>query len=75
MARLAREIAGTIIISVNDHPEMRRAFAGLPMQSIGIVYTVGGSQNAQDAKELIIGNWREGWRAPKSLTAQTGLGF
>lgn len=75
MASLARSIDGTMIISVNDHPQMRRAFAGLPMRDVGISYTVGGMQNAQETKELIIGNWRGGWPAPRPLTAQAGLGF
>jgi DNA adenine methylase len=73
MARLAREMQGTIIISVNDHHDMRRIFDGLPTRTVDIEYTVGGAANAQAAKELIIGNWRDGWQAPRSLTQQLGL--
>ena len=42
LAAAARSMQGTMIISVNDHPEMRRAFAGLHMQAVPIAYTVGG---------------------------------
>jgi DNA adenine methylase len=73
MAAAARSIQGTMIISVNDHPEMRRAFAGLHMRAVGITYTVGGGQNTADRQELIIGNWPDGWPAPRSLTSQVPL--
>jgi DNA adenine methylase len=73
MASLARSMAGTIIITVNDHPEMRRIFDGLAMQSVGITYTVGGADRAHEARELIIGNWRNGWPAPRPLSQQLGI--
>jgi len=57
MAALAKSIAGKMIISVNDIPEMRQAFDGLVMESVGINYTVGGAKNVKAAKELIIRNW------------------
>jgi DNA adenine methylase len=72
MAALARSIDGTMIISVNDHPAMREAFAGLPMRSEAITYTVGGGAGV-DRQELVIGNWRGGWPAPRPLTQQYGL--
>lgn len=51
------DINGKMIISVNDIPEMRQAFDGLAMESVGINYTVGGAKNVKAAKELIIRNW------------------
>ncbi|MDH4229947.1 MAG: DNA adenine methylase [Nitrospirota bacterium] len=61
MADLARTIKGKMIISVSDHPEMRRAFAGLPMREVPITYTVGGKtangNHVKRATELIILNW------------------
>ena len=57
MAELARSIRGRMIISVNDIPEMREAFDGLVMRTLGIRYTVGGSQQGRQAKELLIWNW------------------
>lgn len=73
LAQAARTIEGQMIISVNDHPEMRRVFSGLEMRSVEIVYTVGGADRQAERKELIIGNWRDGWPAPRSLTQQLGL--
>lgn len=57
MASLARSIAGKMVISVNDIPEMRQAFAGLTMETVEITYTVGGGGRASQKGELIIRNW------------------
>lgn len=73
LAHFARNAAGTVIISVNDHPDMRRAFAGLEMRSIPITYTIGGGSNRADRAELIIGNWSNGW--PASVGHQEGFAF
>ena len=57
MAELARTIKGRMLISVNDIPEMRPAFAGLNMESVPITYTVGGAgRNRVKTVELIIRN-------------------
>jgi len=70
LSHVARTIAGTMIISVNDHHDMRRVFAGLPMQSFPITYTVGGTGSAQETAELIIGNWPDGCPKPRPLSSQ-----
>lgn len=57
MAELARTIKGKMVISVNDIPEMRKAFAGLNRESVDITYTVGGQGKANKTAELIIRNW------------------
>lgn len=58
LAELARTIKGKMVISVNDIPEMRQAFAGLTMESLPITYTVGGGKKGSKAAELVIRNWR-----------------
>ncbi|MBL3601310.1 MAG: DNA adenine methylase [gamma proteobacterium endosymbiont of Lamellibrachia anaximandri] len=55
MARLAREVDGMMIISVNNIPEMREVFAGLHMDTKPIKYTVGGGAGSE-AEELLIWN-------------------
>lgn len=57
MAELAKTIKGKMVISVNDIPEMRKAFAGLTMESVDITYTVGGQGKANKTAELIIRNF------------------
>ncbi|OOZ36106.1 hypothetical protein [Solemya velesiana gill symbiont] len=46
---------GALIISINDHPDIRRAFDGLHIKEVGITYTVGGGAGSE-ARELIIWN-------------------
>lgn len=66
LADFARQATGTVIISVNDHPDMRQVFSDLEMRSVPITYTVGGSDRPADRHELIIGNWRGGWPETQS---------
>lgn len=55
MAQLASIIKGAMLITVNDHPDMHKAFKGLHMETINITYTVGG-KGGKKAKELLIWN-------------------
>ncbi|MEL4887847.1 DNA adenine methylase [Pectobacterium betavasculorum] len=55
MAQLAREIKGKMIVSVNDIPEMRQAFEGLNLQSVGINYSLSGKPVPR--RELVICNF------------------
>jgi DNA adenine methylase len=57
MAQLMGSMKGKAILSINDHPDIRRVFSDYDMQSAGIAYTVGGAGNRKEAKELIIKNW------------------
>ena len=58
MAELARTVKGRMIVSVNDIPEMRQAFAGLAIERVDINYTVGGAGRSKaKSGELIIRNW------------------
>lgn len=68
MAELARSIKGKMIITVNDHPMMREVFAGLPMDVVGIKYTVGNRHGeARQTGELIIRNREQGFGGNLSL--------
>ncbi|QSB02671.1 DNA adenine methylase [Methylomonas sp. EFPC1] len=57
MASKAKTIAGKMIISLNDTPEMRAVFGDLNLQSVGIDYTVAGGDKRKPARELIIRNF------------------
>jgi len=58
MADLARTIKGRMVISVNDIPEMRQAFEGLPMERLEIRYSLGGTgQKRPVSGELLIRNF------------------
>jgi DNA adenine methylase len=56
MAAALSEIAGTFLLSINDHPEVRRIFGGFAMAEVQLLYSIGGGGNATEARELIISN-------------------
>lgn len=58
LADLMRTMSGKAIVSVNDHPAMRKAFDGFHQETLSIRYTVGGSAATRGEKgELLIRNW------------------
>lgn len=58
LAGLLRTMQGKALVSVNDIPEMRRAFAGLAMERLTINYTVGKVGKARaETGELLIRNY------------------
>lgn len=57
MAATMRSMQGKAMLSINDHPDVRKCFAGLHTLEVPIKYTVGGGQNAVDRTELVISNW------------------
>lgn len=57
MSRLMRSIKGKAILSINDHPDIRQVFKGLPADRVPIKYTPGGAGRSQTTYELIIRNW------------------
>lgn len=56
MAEQLAGIEGRFLLSLNDHPEVRRIFAGFAMVEVDITYTVGGGDKAQRTTELVISN-------------------
>jgi DNA adenine methylase len=55
MAAFAGSIAGKVIISVNDHVDMRKVFAGQNIKAVTARYSVG--DNGQRAGEIIVRNF------------------
>ena len=61
MASMVRNLKGRAMISINDHSEIREAFAGLTMFDLGIKYSIGNNQAIPgESKELVITNWEAG---------------
>jgi DNA adenine methylase len=56
MAAKLRALKGRAIVSLNDHPDIRRVFEGFTMESLEIKYTVNASAPA-DRRELVIFSW------------------
>ena len=57
MAALMSSMKGKAILSINDHPDIRRCFDGYDMESLSIDYTVGGGANRVERGELVIYSW------------------
>ena len=61
MADLARSMKGRVMISINDHPDIREVFAGLVFHGLGIKYSVANNHGgAGESRELVITNWDPG---------------
>lgn len=56
MAELLGQVRGKAIISLNDHPDIRRVFGRYHIESTDITYTVGGGKGTA-AREVLIFSW------------------
>lgn len=56
MAAMMRTIKGRAMLSINDHPDIRRCFEGFHIMEVPIKYTVGGGEGV-DRIELVISSW------------------
>jgi DNA adenine methylase len=59
LAGVLRRLQGRFILSINDVPAIRKAFAGFAMKSVAVTYTVAAGK-ARPARELIIMDGRKG---------------
>lgn len=66
LAERLRSIKGRAIVSLNDHPEVRRVFAGFHIETVPIRYTVAGGARGVDRDELVVFSWDEA-AAPAGL--------
>ncbi|HVI60147.1 MAG TPA: DNA adenine methylase [Luteimonas sp.] len=57
MASAMRACAGKVVLSINDHPEIRRVFEGLTMVPLQLRYTIARDRGSDAAGELIVKNW------------------
>ncbi|MNJ46412.1 hypothetical protein D3C77_415400 [compost metagenome] len=60
MAEFMRRCKGKVMVSINDHPDIRRAFDGFHFESLDIRYTTTNQRNskAEMTGELVIMNWK-----------------
>ena len=57
IAEALRAIKGKAILTINDHPDMRKVFSRFRVETIKINYTVGGSDKGKNRQEMIVMNW------------------
>lgn len=61
LAIAMRTVKGKVMMSINDHPDIRQAFDGLVMFDTGITYSVGNPSGPQkESRELVIMNYQSG---------------
>jgi DNA adenine methylase len=61
IAAAMRGAKGKMLLSINDHPDIRALFAGLWMEGLSIDYTIGGGVNGHVTRgELVIANYAPG---------------
>lgn len=56
MAAALRGLRGRFLLSLNDHPEVRRIFAGFTFDVEDVRYQVGGMDRSKMVREVIISN-------------------
>lgn len=56
IAEAMRTMKGSAILTINDHPEMRRIFNEFAMETVEINYTIGGAGKGLKRRELIFQN-------------------
>lgn len=58
MADIMRRCKGKVMVSINDHPDIRAAFEGHHMMGLDIKYSVANaSGRGETSQELVITNW------------------
>jgi DNA adenine methylase len=57
LAEVMRSCKGKVILSINDHPDIRDVFAGFRMEQVAIQYSVNKNRGKASA-ELIIATGR-----------------
>lgn len=58
MAEFMRSCKGKVMVSINDHPDIRRAFDGFHVAGLDIKYSVANVHGgAATSRELVIMNW------------------
>lgn len=61
MAETMRTCKGKMMVSINDHPDIRRVFDGLVMHDLGIKYSVANAHGKPtESRELVITNYEPG---------------
>lgn len=59
MADFMRRCKGKVMVSINDHPDIRNVFEGFPFHSVSLKYSNANQRTSksESVDELIITNW------------------
>lgn len=56
LAQVMTQIKGKAVLSINDHPDIRRVFKGMRSEALSTRYTVGGGAG-KEVGELLVFSW------------------
>lgn len=59
MAGLMRAMKGRAVLSINDHPQIRQAFHGLPLVPLQLEYSMARQATRKKSGELIVKSWED----------------
>jgi DNA adenine methylase len=57
LAEVMKASQARFLVTVNDHPDMKKVFKGFHHKTVDIDYTVGGGGKGKGRRELIIQSW------------------
>lgn len=58
LAEVMRKTPAKMMLTINNHPAIRKLFSEFKQQALSISYTVGGSRNRSSSSELVIVNYK-----------------
>ena len=57
LATAMAALRGRAVLSINDHPAMRRVYGGFRSRRLRTTYTIGGNASPKQASELLVTTW------------------
>lgn len=57
LAKAMSESKGKVMLSINDHPDIRALFKDFRITQLELAYTVGRDKTGKTSGELVICNW------------------
>lgn len=59
LAKVMAESKGKVMLSINDHPDIRALFKDFRITQLELTYTVGRDKTGKTSGELAICNWQD----------------
>jgi DNA adenine methylase len=57
LAQIMKTSQGRILVTINDHPDMKKIFEEFNTKLVDINYTVGGAGKKKTSTEMLVMNW------------------
>lgn len=54
---MMRECKGKVMLSINDHPDIRELFKGFRITELNLAYSISREKTQKTSGELVICNW------------------